>query len=334
MTLSASYRAMVVRETQDQGFVRSIESCSIRDLPAGDLLIRVAYSSLNYKDALSASGNRGVTRAYPHTPGIDAAGVVEESDSSRFKPGDPVIVTSYDLGMNTPGGFGRYIRVPSDWAVPLPAGMTPRVAMMYGTAGLTAALSIHQLLKTGDALRNGEILVTGATGGVGSLALAVLSGLGYDTAAVNGRNDATDFLKGLGARTIIPRQEASEASNRPLLKSRWAGVVDAVGGEVLTTALRSARPYATVTCCGNVGSADLPMTVYPFILRGIKLVGIDSQNCPMELREAIWQKLAGAWAVKNLSSLVREISLDDLDTAITEMLKGKSPGRSLVALDD
>lgn len=333
MTFSASYRAMVVRETEDQRFVRSIESCSIQDLPPGDLLIRVTYSSLNYKDALSASGNRGVTRAYPHTPGIDAAGVVEESLNDRFKPGDAVIVTSYDLGMNTPGGFGEYIRVPSDWVVPLPPGMTSRVAMMYGTAGLTAALSVYQLLKNGDALREGEILVTGATGGVGSLALAILSGLGYDTAAVNGRNDATDFLTALGAGTIISREEAADASKRPLLKSRWAGVVDAVGGRVLTTALRSARPYATVTCCGNVGSGDLSMTVYPFILRGINLVGIDSQNCPMVLRKSIWKKLAGPWAVRALSSFVREISLEDLDGAISGMLTGKAPGRSLVSLD-
>ncbi len=333
MTQSETYRALVVRETPDQRFVRSVENRSIHELPEGDLLIQVQYSSLNYKDALSAVGNRGVTRNYPHTPGIDAAGVVVESRTDDFKPGDEVIVTSYDLGMNTPGGFGRYIRVPSSWAVPMPDTMTPRSAMVYGTAGFTAALSIRHLLKEGLRPGDGDILVTGATGGVGSLAVAILSRLGYDVAAVNGRNDATNFLKGIGARTIVPRDEAVDNGKRPLLKGRWAGVVDAVGGAVLTTALRSAKPYAIVTCCGNVADGDIPMTVYPFILRGVTLVGIDSQNCPMPLRQEIWEKLAKEWGIDGAEELVREMGLDDLDGAITQMLKGKPPGRNVVVLE-
>jgi putative YhdH/YhfP family quinone oxidoreductase len=332
MTHPETYRALVVRETQAQEFIRTIENKSIHELPEGDLLIRVDYSSLNYKDALSAVGNRGVTRTYPHTPGIDAAGVVVKSDTHRFQPGDEVIVTSYDLGMNTPGGFGRYIRVPSSWAVPMPRAMTARSAMMYGTAGFTAALSIWHLIKNGIRPDDGEILVTGATGGVGSLAVAILSRLGYCVAAVNGRNDATRFLKNIGADTIVPREAAIDTGKRPLLKSLWAGVVDVVGGEVLSTAIRSAKPYATITCCGNVADGNIPMTVYPFILRGVTLVGIDSQNCPMSLRREVWEKLAKEWCIDDLQGLVNEIALEDLDGAISLMLKGKGPGRSVVTL--
>ena len=334
MTQSETYRALVVRETSEQRFVRSIENKSIHELPEGDLLIQVKYSSLNYKDALSAIGNRGVTRTYPHTPGIDAAGVVVESRTQEFRPGDEVIVTSYDLGMNTPGGFGQYIRVPSSWAVPMPETMDLRSAMVYGTAGFTAGLSIWHLLKEGLEPGDGDILVTGATGGVGSLAVAILSRLGYTVAAVNGRNDATKFLKGIGAQIIVPRDEAVDKSKRPLLKGRWAGVVDAVGGEVLTTALRSTKSYAIVTCCGNVAAGDIPMTVYPFILRGVKLVGIDSQNCPMPLRRNIWEKLAKEWGIDFSGSLVREIGLKDLDQTITQMLKGKPPGKNVVVLPE
>ncbi len=332
MNPAETYQALVVRETEGKKFARTVECKSINELPGGDLLIRVQFSSLNYKDALSASGNRGVTRSYPHTPGIDAAGVVVTGDGHGFKPGDEVIVTSYDLGMNTPGGFGQYIRVPSAWAVPMPQSMTPRTAMMYGTAGFTAGLSIWHLLKDGVSPDDGEILVTGATGGVGSLAVALLSRLGYQVAAVNGRRDGAKFLKGIGAHTVISREDAVDTGNRPLLKGRWTGVVDAVGGGVLATALRSAKPYATVTCCGNVADANVPMTVYPFILRGIKLVGIESQSCPMPLRREIWENLANHWAVDNLEDLVMEIDLARLDAAISQMLKGKSPGRSLVNL--
>ena len=332
MNPSETYQALVVRETEGKEFVRTIEQKTIHELPEGDLLIRVHFSSLNYKDALSASGNRGVTRSYPHTPGIDAAGVVVTGDGHGFKPGDEVIVTSYDLGMNTPGGFGQYIRVPSAWAVPMPQTMTPRTAMMYGTAGLTAGLSVWHLLKDGLNPADGEILVTGATGGVGSLAVAMLSRMGYQVAAVNGRKDATKFLKGIGAHTVIPREDAVDPGSRPLLKGRWAGVVDAVGGAVLATALRSTQPYAIVTCCGNVADAAVPMTVYPFILRGVKLVGISSQNCPMSLRRKIWENLATKWGIETLEALVTEIGLAHLDTAISQMLQGKAPGRNLVNL--
>ena len=332
MNAPETYHALVVREDRNNDIVRSIENKSIHELPEGDLLVRVQFSSLNYKDALSASGNRGVTRSYPHTPGIDAAGVVVKSDARDFKSGDEVIVTSYDLGMNTPGGFGQYIRIPSAWAVPMPRAMTPRVSMMYGTAGFTAGLSVWQLLKDGIQPSDGQILVTGATGGVGSIAVAVLSRLGYRVAAVNGRNDATSFLKDIGANTVVSRKDAVDTGNRPLLKGCWAGVVDAVGGDVLATALRSAKPYATVTCCGNVADAAVPMTVYPFILRGVKLVGIDSQNCPMALRREIWENLAKPWRIDNLEKLVSEIGLDELDAAISQMLSGKTPGRKLVNL--
>lgn len=327
-----TFKALVIEETQPKTFSRTITEKSINDLPEGDVLVRVNYSSLNYKDALSAIGNRGVTRSYPHTPGIDAAGIVEESASPEFSKGDAVIVTSYDLGMNTAGGYGQYIRVPAGWVVPLPEGLTLKQSMIYGTAGFTAGMSVH-FIEQDVTPDQGEILVTGATGGVGSIATAILAGQGYKVAAVSGKAEAADFLKGLGASRIVSREEATDTSSRPLLKTQWAGVVDTVGGEILATALKSANPWATVTCCGLVASPDLPMTVFPFILRGVKLIGIDSQNCPMDLRRAVWQKLTTDWQCHQASDLSKEISMDELSDNIDAILKGQQKGRVVVNLD-
>jgi acrylyl-CoA reductase (NADPH) len=327
-----SFRALVVAEAGNNTFTSSIEERSIGDLPDGEVLIRVNYSSLNYKDALSATGNRGVTKKYPHTPGIDAAGIVAESAGGAFKEGDPVLVTGYDLGMNTSGGYGRYIRVPAAWVVPLPAGLTLKESMIFGTAGFTAGLSVAALIA-GVGAKDGEILVTGATGGVGSIAVAILARLGYSVVAVSGKPDAHDFLTDLGARGIISREEAIDTSSRPLLNGRWAGVVDTVGGDILTTALRSTQNFGTVTCCGNVASPDLPMTVFPFILRGIGLHGVNSQNCPMDRRLRVWDKLAGEWKFRQLHGLCKEISLAQLSDNIALILKGKQRGRVLVNLD-
>jgi acrylyl-CoA reductase (NADPH) len=281
---TSSFQALVVRETADGEFTRQIEERALADLPDGEVLVCVHYSSLNYKDALSASGHKDVTRSYPHTPGIDAAGVVEESVAAEFRPGDPVIVTSYDLGMNTPGGWGQYIRVPAAWVVPLPQDLTLRESMIYGTAGFTAALSVHRLEAHGLAPDAGEVLVTGATGGVGSLAVAILARAGYQVVAASGKADAGPFLRDLGAAEVVDREAVRDDSGRPLLRGRWAGAVDTVGGEYLATALKSTQYGGAVACCGLVASADLPTTVYPFILRGVSLLGVDSQACPMDTR--------------------------------------------------
>ena len=325
------FKALVVEETDDKNYTRKILNKTIDDLPPGDVVVEVHYSSLNYKDALSASGNKGVTRNYPHTPGIDAAGVVAESTDSSFKPGDEVIVTSYDLGMNTAGGFGQFIRIPGQWVVPLPEGLTLREAMCYGTAGFTAALSVYQLTVHGGILpEHGEVLVSGATGGVGSIAVAILSKLGYTVAAVNGLVDESEYLKEIGAQNIISIEEAQDQSNRPLLKTRWAGSIDTVGGDILATSIKSVNANGVVTTCGNVASPELPINVYPFILRGVSLIGIDSQNCPMQNRLKTWENLADEWKIPMMQKVVEEITLVDLDQAIDRMLKGKHKGRAIV----
>ncbi|HFD39509.1 MAG TPA: acryloyl-CoA reductase, partial [Anaerolineae bacterium] len=266
MSTDESFEALVVHEMEDGTFRRRIERRSLADLPSGEVLVRVHYSSLNYKDALSATGHRGVTRRYPHTPGIDAAGVVESSDSDAFQPGDPVVVTSYDLGMNTPGGWGRYIRVPAEWVVPLPAGLTLRESMILGTAGFTAALSVHRLQHEGITPDRGAVLVTGASGGVGSLAVGILHRIGYRVVAATGKAEAEPFLRDLGAAEVVPRQQVLDDSPRPLLKGRWAGVVDTVGGAYLASVLKAVQLHGAVTCCGLVASAEFSTTVYPFIL--------------------------------------------------------------------
>jgi acrylyl-CoA reductase (NADPH) len=326
------FKAMVVQQNPDNTFIRPITEKSLDDLPPGEVLIKVDYSSLNYKDALSATGHRGVTRKYPHTPGIDAAGVVEESESADFRPGDEVLVTGFDLGMNTSGGFGRYVRVPSAWVVKLPEHLSLRQSMAYGTAGFTAALSVFHLVEHKIGPDQGEILVTGATGGVGSIAVAILARAGYRVVAASGKQEARQFLSDLGAREVISRDEASDTSGKPLLKGRWAGAIDTVGGNILATAIKSTQYGGVVTCCGNVASPDLATTVYPFILRGVSLLGVDSAACPGDIRREIWRRLAGAWKVEQLERLSSERSLEQLDPEIDRILQGKLKGRIVVNL--
>jgi len=330
-TNNNSFSALIVEETGKNQFVRNIKEKSISDLPKGDVLIRVAYSSLNYKDALSATGNRGVTRKYPHTPGIDAAGTVEVCDTGSFEPGDKVIVTSYDLGMNTPGGFGQMIRVPTEWVVPLPQELSLKQSMIYGTAGFTAGMSVFALTHTVKP-ESGEVLVTGASGGVGSIAVAILSKIGYEVVAVSGKPDATDYLMELGTARVIGRTYLQDKPDRPLLKSSWAGVVDTVGGGPLATAIKSTQPWGSVTTCGMVASPDLNLTVFPFILRGVRLVGIDSQNCPMDYRRQVWERLATDWKIQQLDAICREVPLDELNPHIDTILKGGIRGRTVVKL--
>jgi acrylyl-CoA reductase (NADPH) len=325
------FKALVVLE-EDGQFVRSMQERSLDDLPEGEVLVRVHYSSLNYKDALSATGHRGVTRRYPHTPGIDAAGVVADSSANAFRPGDEVIVTSYDLGMNTSGGWGEYIRVPAAWIVPRPAGLSLRESMIYGTAGFTAALSVWKLRAQGVRPDQGPVLVTGATGGVGSIALGILAQAGYQVTAATGKLDESPYLRGLGAAEVIHRDKTLDSSGRPLLSGQWAGVVDTVGGAYLATALKSTQYGGTVTCCGLVASPDLDTTVYPFILRGVSLLGVDSQDCPMDTRQRIWHELGTAWKLDQLEQLASERTLHELEPEIQRILEGKQRGRVIVNL--
>ncbi len=326
------FKALLVERTGDRAFARSVVSRSVDDLPEGPLLIRVHFSSLNYKDALSATGNPGVTREFPHTPGIDAAGEVVSCADGAFQPGDKVIVTGFDLGMETDGGFGQMIRVPSAWAVKLPAGLSLKESMMFGTAGLTAAMSVQELSEGGVTTDAGPVLVTGATGGVGSLAVAMLARLGYEVVAVTGKPDEAAYLTDLGAARVIGREEELTGHEKPMMKAVWAGAIDCVGGDMLAAAVKATRTGGVVTCCGLVGSPDLPLSVFPFILRGVRLVGIESVACPMARRERLWRLMATDWKPDGLSGMVEEVALEGLDGAIASILAGERRRRALVVL--
>ncbi|MBD0778907.1 YhdH/YhfP family quinone oxidoreductase [Maribacter sp. ANRC-HE7] len=323
-----TFKAFVVEE-KDGAYVREIKMRTVDDLPEGDVLIKVHYSALNYKDALSASGNKGVTRNYPHTPGVDAVGTVVTSNSESFKPGDKVIVTSYDLGMNTDGGFGEYIRVPEDWVVKLPENLDMKEAMIIGTAGLTAGMSVlrlSQLVKPED----GKIVVSGATGGVGALSVSILSKLGYTVVAITGKEAERDYLHKLGAKEILLRNEIENFDKKPLLRPLFAGGIDTVGGVILENIIKATQPMGVVTSCGNVASPKLELTVFPFILRGVTLIGIDSQDYPMAYREQVWKKLAKDWKPETLADTSTEITLKELDEKIDLMLAGKLKGRTVI----
>jgi acrylyl-CoA reductase (NADPH) len=330
-----TFRALVADQEGEGEFRREVRERAVDDLPAGDLLVRVHYSSLNYKDALSATGNRGVTRRYPHTPGIDAAGIVAESRDGEFRPGDQVIVTSYDLGMNTPGGWGEMVRVPAAWAVPLPDGLSLRESMILGTAGFTAGLALTRLEENGLQPESGEVLVTGATGGVGSLAVAILARAGYRVVAATGKTEEEELLRALGAAQVVHRDEVRDEGKRPLLSARWAAAVDTVGGSYLAGVLKAIHYGGSAASCGLVASPELPTTVYPFILRGVSLLGIDSQSCPMDLRRRVWHKLAGPWhpGAAHLELVAHERRLEELEPEIERILRGEQRGRVVVRLD-
>lgn len=328
--MEQEFKAFVVRQVDDKTYTKGIEKRTIDDLPDGSVLIRVQYSSLNYKDALSCNGNRGVTRHYPHTPGIDAAGIVESSGSNNFNPGDSVVVISYDLGQNTPGGFGQFIRVPSSWVMPLTKGMSLYESMIYGTAGFTAGLAIDKLQRQGISPENGPIIVTGATGGVGSISIALLSGLGYSVIASTGKKDADIFLKRLGASKVIDRKALSEKTGFNLLKEEWAGAIDSVGGNTLATLLKSCKQNGAVVSVGLVESSDLNITVFPFILRGVSLLGLSASETTMEDRQKIWEKLSNEWKPDNLKKIEKYCSLENLSIEIDKIYKGTQKGRVVV----
>ena len=307
-----TFKAFRVEENDGKytGYVKEMGFTKLNDK---EILVKVCYSSLNYKDALSASGNKGVTRNYPHTPGIDAVGTVEKSNSENFHSGDKVIVTSYDLGMNTDGGFAEYIQVPSDWAIKLPEKLTMKEAMIYGTAGLTAGMSIlrlTELIKPED----GKIAVSGATGGVGALSVAILSKLGYSVVVITGKETERNYLLNLGAEEVLLRSEIENFDKKPLLKPLFAGAIDTVGGIILENIIKSTISMGVIICCGNVASPKIDLTVFPFILRGITLVGIDSQNYPMKYRVEVWSKLAQEWKPEQLDDTCEEIRLEKCET--------------------
>jgi putative YhdH/YhfP family quinone oxidoreductase len=326
------FKAFEVTEKNGK-FEQNIKVLSTDDLPPGEVLIRVYYSSINYKDALSAIGNKGVTKKYPHTPGIDAVGVIEYSENDHYKKGEKVIVTGYDLGMNTAGGFGQFIRVSAEWIVKLPVGLSMKESMILGTAGFTAGISVlrmTELVKPED----GKIIVSGATGGVGSIAICLLSKLGYKTVAVSAKESEYDYLQKLGASEIIPRIEFQEIDKRPILSSQYAGGIDTVGGPILENILKTLQPLGAVTTCGSVASTQLNISVFPFILRGISLIGVSSQNYPQPQRSNMWDKLSTDWKLDNLSELCTEITLDNLKDGIDLILEGKLKGRTIVNLID
>ena len=324
------YTALHVTET-DAGIHQEITKLPLEKLDTQEILVRVRYSALNFKDALSATGNKGVTKHYPHTPGIDAVGVVERSSVESFTIGDEVIVTSYDLGMNHPGAFSQYISVPSQWVIPLPPTLSLKEAAAYGTAGLTAAIGLEKLERNG--LKKGQsVVITGATGAVGSFAVKLFSHAGYAVIAVSGKSDKEDFLKQLGAQEVITRETLDLENKRPLLKPKFDAAFDVVGGAMLEALLKQIRPEGSVAICGLVGSPNLNTTVLPFILNGINLLGINSAEYPASLRQPLWHKLATQWKI-DLDEIVHEHSMDELLPLIHAMLEGKGWGRALIKID-
>lgn len=326
-----NFKAYIVHEDAEGKYSGKICERSFDELPEGNVLIKVQYSSLNYKDVLSATGNKGVTRKYPHVPGIDAAGVVAQSNCDDFKAGDHVIVTGYDLGMNTDGGYQQFIRVPAEWVVRMPVNMNAYEAMSYGTAGFTAAQCVEKLSRVVRP-KDGPVLVSGATGGVGSFAVAILHKLGYRVMAITGKSDAEAYLRFLGATEVVGRSDWEGHTREAMLKSNIAGGVDTVGGATLENMIKSVQIHGAVTCCGMISSPDISLTVFPFILRGVTLFGITSQNTRMPERLELWHKLSGEYGVPQLTAMVTEISLEELPDYIAKMKEGKVTGRVLVNL--
>ncbi len=330
--MPTAFRAFVVNKTEES-FTTGFKKLTQADLPPGEVLIKVAYSGVNYKDGLASIPEGRIARSYPLVPGIDLSGVVDESSDSRFKRGDEVLATSYELGVSHYGGYSEYARVKADWVVPLPVGLTLKEAMALGTAGFTAALAIHQLEKNGLKPQNGPVLVTGATGGVGSIGINILSSLGYTIAASTGKSSEHDYLKQLGASEILSRAETSAESNRPLEKERWAGSLDSVGGSTLAYLVRTTRYGGSIAAYGNTGGTNLNTTVFPFILRAVNLLGIESVNCPMELRSKLWSRLASNYKPRNLLDMIgHEVPMEELPQALATILKGEAKGHTIIKM--
>jgi putative YhdH/YhfP family quinone oxidoreductase len=325
--------AAFTAEKTDDGFRRGVTELTLDDLPAGEVVVDVEWSSVNYKDHLASTEKGRVARISPIVPGIDLAGTVRSSDAAGIGPGDVVLAHGYDLGVAQHGGYAQVARVPAGWVVPLPDGLTAREAMVVGTAGYTAALSVLALLDHGLDPGAGTVLVTGATGGVGSMAVAMLAGLGFTVAAATGKADAAPFLRGLGASEIVDRDEITDVA-KPLQSVRWAGAVDAVGGPTLAHVLATLAPGAAVAASGNVGGADLPTTVLPFILRGVTLFGIDSAGTPIGRRREVWARIATDLKPAGLDAMAQVVDLEHVEGALDEIGRGGVTGRYLVLLRD
>ncbi|RLS52668.1 MAG: acryloyl-CoA reductase [Planctomycetota bacterium] len=331
--LPSVFAAFVVEKDKAGQITAGVQRRHYDELPAGDVVVQVVWTSLNYKDALAATGHPGVTRRFPHVPGIDAAGYVVESASPDFPVGTAVIATGHELGVERWGGWSELIRLPAEWLVRLPPTLTLEEAMLLGTAGFTAAQGVMALQRSEILPVSGPVVVTGASGGVGSLSVAMLAGLGYEVVAVSGKPDRGEWLRDLGARRVIGRNEFLQTAERPLLKSQWSGGIDTVGGEMLSTLVRGLMHRGCVAACGVVGGAELLLTVYPFILRGVTLAGIDSAWCPDSQRQRIWHKLATDWKPERLDRWRSETTLDELPGAVRRILAGEIAGRTIVRIN-
>ncbi|PLR79396.1 oxidoreductase [Bacillus sp. V3-13] len=317
----------------ENDFSVDIKNISLNELPEADVLIKVAYSGINFKDGLAGTPNGKIVRSYPFIPGIDLAGVVVSSEDPRFNEGDEVIATSYEIGVSHYGGYSEYARIPGDWIVPLPKNLTLKEAMVYGTAGFTAALSIQRLEDNGLTPDKGKVLVTGATGGVGSLAVSMLAKLGYEVVASTGKAEEHDFLHKLGAKEIISREDVYNEKIKPLDKQLWVGAIDPVGGNTLASILSKLSYGGAVAVSGLTGGTDVPATVFPFILRGVNLLGIDSVYCPMDVRKELWNRMATDLKPANLlDNLQKEITLEQLPETLPSILKGQARGRIVVKM--
>ena len=322
-------KAFVVQKNEDK-CISGIEEVEVPSLQEGEVLIKSSYSSLNYKDALSSIGNPGVSRNFPHITGIDVAGVVSESKSDKFSVGDSVVVTGYDFGMHTKGGHSEYVKVPDSWALHIPNALTEKEIMVYGTAGLTAALGVNELLN--NKITSGKVLVTGATGGVGSISVAILAKLGFEVVAITGKSEQIEFLKSIGASEVIMRSDFDIENKKPMVKGIYDGVVDTVGGNILAESLKQLKYDGVATCCGLTASISLNTNVFPFILRGVRLIGIDSVECSLDKKLAAWQRLGSDFKIDTLDTLTKEITLDDLSDAYKNLLAGGAVGRYLVKI--
>jgi acrylyl-CoA reductase (NADPH) len=326
----SSFRAFRITNT-DGKIGAAIVDTTLEELTPGNVVINAEYSSVNYKDALAATGAGKILKRFPLIGGIDVAGTVASSADTRFREGDRVLVTGYELGVSHDGGYASCVRVPADWVVHIPDGLSSREAMVLGTAGFTAGLAIVRLERNGLATGQGPIAVTGATGGVGSIAIAALARLGYDVTAITGKDDAHDYVRSLGAREVLSRTTLTMGT-RPLEASRWAGAIDAVGGDLLAWLTRTTNYWGGIASTGLTGGVELRTTVMPFILRGVSLIGIDSAMCPMPVRADVWRRLATDMKPVDLDSIAHEITLDGLAAAFETLLAGKACGRFVVNL--
>ena len=332
LQIQRTFPALVVDKDADGVARAELGNVQFDDMPPGEVVVEVAYASLNYKDALACQAHPGVVKSLPHVPGIDCAGRVVTSDGKGVKVGQDVLVTGYGLGSERWGGLAKYVRVPAEWIVPMPIGLDARTAMIHGTAGFTATQCVLALVEHGIEPDKGPIVVTGATGGVAMIGIGLLAKLGYNVTAVTGKAEQTDLLRKLGANDVAGRDLVGDTSDRPLLKSKWAGAIDTVGGAPLTAVVRATMHRGCVAACGLVAGEELPLTVHPFILRGVTLAGIDSAKCPHPRRLEIWDKLAGEWKIELPAECVNEVSLAEVPQVVEALLAGSHIGRTIVAL--